>query len=87
VSVYRDRILIAVLIVGVCCFTLLPAAYLVLRAWQWQQGLAILELVSLPLFVVFGTAAWLAYRRNQARRVHGHDDDTPECPDECDPQF
>ncbi len=83
-SVYRDRIVIAVLIVGVCCFTLLPAAYLVLRAWQWQQGLAILELVSLPLFVIFGTAAWLAYRRNQERRMHWDDDDTSELPDERD---
>ncbi len=74
-SVYRDRIIIAVLIVGVCCFSLLPAAYLVLRAWQWQQALAIIELIFFPLFVVFAMAAWLAYRRNQARRMQWYDDD------------
>lgn len=71
-SVYRDRIIIAVLIVGVCCFALLPATYLVFRAWQWQQALAIIELVFFPLFVIFATAAWLAYRRNQARRLPRH---------------
>ncbi len=73
-SVYRDRIVVAILIVGVCCFSLLPATYLVFRAWQWQQALAIIELIFFPLFVVFAMAAWLAYRRNQARRMAWHDD-------------
>lgn len=83
-SVYRDRIIIAVLIVGVCCFSVLPAAYLVFRAWQWQQALEILEVVSLPLFVAFATAAWLAYRRNQARRMQWHHDDALNLPDQDD---
>jgi hypothetical protein len=85
-SVYRDRIIIAVLIVGVCCFTLLPAAYLVLRAWQWHQALAIIELIFFPLFVIFASAAWLAYRRHQARRRQW-DDAAPESPDDDTAQF
>ncbi len=86
-SVYRDRIIIAVLIVGVCCFSLLPATYLVLRAWQWQQALAIIELIFFPLFVVFAMAAWLAYRRSQARRMQWHHDDAPGEPDRDEAQF
>ncbi len=74
-SVYRDRIIVAVLIVGVCCFSLLPAMYLVFRAWQWQVALQIIELVFFPLFVIFAMAAWLAYRRNQARRMQWRHDD------------
>ncbi len=74
-SVYRDRIIIAVLIVGVCCFSLLPAMYLVFRAWQWHTALQIMELVFFPLFVIFAMAAWLAYRRNQARRMQLQHDD------------
>jgi len=86
-SLYRDRIIIAVLIVGVCCFSLLPAAYLVLRAWQWQQALKLIELVFFPLLVVFASAAWLAYRRNQARRMQWHYDETPENPGDDEAQF
>jgi hypothetical protein len=86
-SVYRDRIIVAVLIVGVCCFTLLPAAYLVLRAWQWHRALAIIELIFFPLFVIFASAAWLAYRRHQARRMHGYDGEAPEPPDDDEAQF
>jgi hypothetical protein len=85
-SVYRDRIIIAVLIVGVCGFTLLPAAYLVLRAWQWHQALAIIELISFPLFVIFASAAWLAYRRHRARRMQGYDA-APGSPDDDEAQF
>lgn len=81
-SVYRDRIIIAVLIIGVCCFSLLPAAYLMLRAWQWEQALAIIELIFFPLFVIFAMAAWLAYRRSQARRMHGYLDGMPDRDDE-----
>ncbi len=83
-SVYRDRIIIAILIVGVCCFSLLPATYLVFRAWQWQEALAIIELIFFPLFVIFAMAAWLAYRRNQARRMGWHDDDALGLPDKDD---
>jgi type VI protein secretion system component VasK len=86
-SVYRDRIIVAVLIVGVCCFSLLPAAYLVFRAWQWQRALAIIELIFFPLFVVFASAAWLAYRRHQARRLQWHDDEAPEPPGDDEAQF
>ena len=85
-SVYRDRIIIAVLIVGVCGFTLLPATYLVLRAWQWHQALEIIELVFFPLFVIFASAAWLAYRRHQARRMQGYDA-AQESPDDDKAQF
>ncbi len=74
-SVYRDRIVVAVLILGVCGFSLLPAMYLVFRAWQWQSALQIMELVFFPLFVIFAMAAWLAYRRNQARRMAWYHDD------------
>lgn len=74
-SVYRDRIIIAVLILGVCGFSLLPAMYLIFRAWQWHQAIQIIELVFFPLFVIFAMAAWLAYRRNQARRMQWHHDD------------
>ncbi|ETX01732.1 MAG: hypothetical protein ETSY1_06195 [Candidatus Entotheonella factor] len=83
-SVYRDRIIIAVLIIGVCCFSLLPAAYLILRAWQWEQALAIIELIFFPLFVIFAMAAWLAYRRNQARRMQWPPDGAPDTPDRRD---
>lgn len=86
-SVYRDRIIIAVLIVGVCCFSLLPATYLVLRAWQWHRALAILELVFSPLLVVFVMAAWLAYRRHQAGRMQWYHDDAPETPCQDETQF
>ncbi|ETX05111.1 MAG: hypothetical protein ETSY2_24875 [Candidatus Entotheonella gemina] len=86
-SVYRDRIVIAILIIGVCCFSLLPAAYLVLRAWQWHEALAIIELIFFPLFVIFAMAAWLAYRRNQARRMQWPSDDTPGAPDRDEAQF
>jgi len=81
-SAYRDRIIIAVLIVGVCCFTLSPAAYLVFRAWQWHRALAILELVFFPLFVVFAMAAWLAYRRHQARHLQAYDHEALGLPDD-----
>jgi len=83
-SVYRDRIIIAVLIVGVCCFSLLPVAYLMCRAWQWPRALAIIELISFPLFVVFAMAAWLAYRRNQVRRMQWHHDEALGLPDKED---
>jgi hypothetical protein len=83
-SVYRDRIVIAALIVGVCCFSLLPATYLMFRAWQWQQALAIIELVFFPLFVVFAMGAWLAYRRHQARRMQWRHDDALGVPDRDD---
>lgn len=86
-SVYRDRIIIAILIAGVCGFSLLPAAYLVLRAWQWQEALAIIELIFFPLFVLFAMAAWLAYRRNQARRQQWPHDDAPGTPDRDEAQF
>jgi hypothetical protein len=86
-SVYRDRIVIAVLIIGVCCFSLLPAAYLVLRAWQWHEALAIIELLFFPLFVVFAAAAWLAYRHHQARRMQWHHDEARESPSDDETQF
>ena len=74
-SVYRDRIIIAVLIIGVCGFSLLPAAYFMFRAMQWHQALAILELVFFPLFVTFAMGAWLAYSRHRARRMRDEDDE------------
>ena len=79
-SVYRDRIIIAVLIIGVCGFSLLPAAYLMLRAWQWHQALAILELIFFPLFIMFAMGAWVAYRRQQARRLHDDQGEVPRPP-------
>jgi hypothetical protein len=83
-SVYRDRIIIAVLIIGVCGFSLLPAAYLMFRAWQWDQALAVLELIFFPLFVMFAMGAWLAYSRHRARRLHDNDDEAPRLPERDD---
>lgn len=73
----RDRIMIAILIIGVCCFALTPALYLMFRALQWEQGLRVLELGFFPSFLLFGSAALLAYRRHQARRaLLDYDDST-----------
>jgi hypothetical protein len=66
---WRHRITIGVLIVGVCCFALTPAMYLVFRALRWQQALSILEATFFPSFILFGTGALFAYRRSQARRM------------------
>jgi hypothetical protein len=65
----RDRITIAIIILGVCCFALTPAIYLVFRALHWERGLRVVELGFFPSFLLFGYAALLAYRRNQARRA------------------
>ncbi len=67
--------MIAVLIVGVCCFALTPALYLMFRALQWEQALRILEAVFFPSFLLFGMAALFAYRRAQARRAFLDPDD------------
>jgi len=73
----RDRIIIAILIIGVCCFALTPAMYLMFRALHWEQGLRMLELGFFPSFLLFGSAALLAYRRHQARRaLLDYDDST-----------
>jgi len=73
----RDRIIIAILIIGVGCFALTPAMYLMFRALHWEQGLRVLELGFFPSFLLFGSAALLAYRRHQARRaLLDYDDST-----------
>lgn len=71
---WRHRITIGVLIVGVCCFALTPAMYLVFRALRWQQALIILEATFFPSFILFGMGALYAYRRSQARRMLSADD-------------
>jgi hypothetical protein len=72
----RDRIIIAILIIGVCCFALTPAIYLMFRALHWEQGLRVLEFGFFPSFLLFGSAALFAYRRHQARRALLDDDDS-----------
>lgn len=71
---YRDICVIAVLIVGVCCFALTPAMYMIFRALQWEQALRIVEAAFFPAFLLFGVAALLAYQRNRARQALWDDD-------------
>lgn len=65
----QDRIVVIILIIGVACFSLTPAFYLVFRAFQWDEGLRALEVAFFPLFLFFGAGALLAYRRRRARQA------------------
>lgn len=67
-SLYRDRLIVAVLILGVCCFALTPALYLVSRALHWDATLEFVEILFFPSFLLFGAGGLFAYRRNKARR-------------------
>ena len=69
----RDVCLVAILIVGVCCFALTPILYLLCRAWQWEQARLLVEAAFFPVSLLFGTAALLAYRRSKARNRYGDD--------------
>ena len=66
---YRDRIMVAIVIVGVFCFALTPALYLISRALHWETALQVVEIIFFPSFVLFGAGALFAYRRSQARRA------------------
>ncbi len=65
----QDRIVVIILIIGVGCFALIPAFYLLFRALQWDGGLRVLELAFFPLFLLFGAGALFAFRRRQARQA------------------
>ena len=71
---WRHRIMIGVLIVGVGCFALAPAVYLVFRAWHLERALHILEVIFFPLFILFGTGALVAYYRCRTRHPLSTDD-------------
>jgi hypothetical protein len=70
----RDVCLIVILIVGVCGFALTPTLYLLCRAWRWEQAQVLVEAAFFPVFLLFGTAALLAYRRSKTRSLAGDDD-------------
>ena len=67
----RAVIVVSILIVGVCFFTLTPALYLSFQAVQWTWATRIVEeafLLSLFLSILAGL---LAYKLIQARRLVG----------------
>lgn len=70
----RDVCLIVILIVGVCGFALTPTLYLLCRAWHWEHAQELVEAAFFPVFLLFGTAALLAYRRSKIRSLAGDDD-------------
>ena len=70
---YRDVLIIAILIVGVFCFALMPTLYVVFRALQWEKALQLVEAAFFPAFLLFGMAAWLVYRHRGARHAPGED--------------
>jgi hypothetical protein len=70
----RHVCLIAILIIGVCGFTLTPTLYLVFRALHWEHALLLVEAAFFPAFFLFGMAALLAYQRSRARQARWHDD-------------
>jgi hypothetical protein len=75
--VWREVAVIAILIVGVCCFALTPAMYLMFRALQWERAVRVVEALFPPALLLFAIAALLTYRRHKARRAMAQDDTPP----------
>lgn len=69
----RDVCLVALLVIGVCGFTLTPTLYLVFRALRWERALLLVETAFFPAFLLFGMAALWAYQRSRARQARWHD--------------
>jgi hypothetical protein len=65
----RDIIVVSILIVGVCFFTLTPALYLAFQALQWTWATRLVEGAFLPSLLLSVLASLLAYKRIQARRT------------------
>ncbi len=74
---WRDVAVIAILIVGVCCFALTPAMYMLFRALQWEQAVRVVEAIFPPALLLFAIAALFAYQRHKARRAMEQDDTPP----------
>jgi hypothetical protein len=69
----RDVCLVALLVIGVCGFTLTPTLYLVFRALRWERALLLVETAFFPAFLLFGIAALWAYQRSRAQQAPWHD--------------
>lgn len=65
---YRDVLVIAILIAGVCFLTLAPSLYIAFHALRWERALQVLEIVFLPALFIGGIGALFAYQRIKARR-------------------
>ena len=65
---YRDVLVIAILIAGVCFLTLAPSLYIAFHALGWEKALQVLEIVFLPALFIGGMGALFAYQRIKARR-------------------
>ena len=74
---WRDIAINAILIVGVCCFALTPAMYVMFRALQWDGAVRVVEAIFPPALLLFAVAALFVYQRHKARRAVEHDDAPP----------
>ena len=79
---YRDVLVIAILIAGVCFLTLAPSLYIAFHALGWEKALQVLEIVFLPALFIGGMGALFAYQRIKARRQVLSENGVPPTPED-----